>query len=265
MKKIITAIAALAIIAMTGCTRINEGEVGLRVNFDKTIEATERTAGSFNQTFVGSIIQLPIREISVDVRDLTPLASDNSTMADFDLTIIYNIAPSAVSDLYINKSRSFHSMNESGEYLLMHSYLQMVAKNAVYKVARKYEALKMNDKRGEMEAEILAQMRVSLDAEKLGESLILGQVQVKSIAPSAAVKKAADDLVKAQAELAAKEVEVQTATKEAQRIAALNSNEGAIGYMNAQAQMKIAEGIAAGKVSTIVVPYDFKGMVQVTK
>jgi hypothetical protein len=33
--------------------------------------------------------------------------------------------------------------------------------------------------------------------------------------------------------------------------------------MNAQAQMKIAEGIREGKVNTIVVPMDFKGMVNV--
>ncbi len=83
--------------------------------------------------------------------------------------------------------------------------------------------------------------------------------------PSAAVKQAADALVRAQSDLLAKEVEVQTAKKEAERIAALNSNVGAISYMNAQAQMKIAEGIASGKVHTIVVPYDFKGMVNVGK
>jgi hypothetical protein len=31
--------------------------------------------------------------------------------------------------------------------------------------------------------------------------------------------------------------------------------------MNAMANLKIAEGVAAGKVNTIVVPYDFKGIV----
>jgi regulator of protease activity HflC (stomatin/prohibitin superfamily) len=265
MKKTIATAIALSLLAMTGCTRIDTGEVGLRVNFDKTIEASERAAGSFNQTFIGSVITFPVREIAVDVKDLTPLAADNSTMADFDLTIVYNINPSTVSDLYINKSRSFHSMNDHGETLLMHSYLQMVAKNAVFKVARQFKALEMNDRRAEIEAGILTQMKASLDTEKLGDSVLITQVQVKSIAPSAAVKKAADDLVRAQAELAAKTIEVQTATKEAERIAALNSNAGAISYMNAQAQMKIAEGIAAGKVNTIVVPYDFKGMVQVAK
>jgi hypothetical protein len=141
----------------------------------------------------------------------------------------------------------------------------MIARNAVYKVARQFKALEMNDRRTDIEAGIIAQMKASLDAEKLGNSVLITQIQVKSIAPSAAVKNAADALVRAQSELAAKTVEVQTATKEAERIAALNSNAGAISYMNAQAQMKIAEGIAAGKVHTIIVPYDFKGMVQVAK
>ena len=31
--------------------------------------------------------------------------------------------------------------------------------------------------------------------------------------------------------------------------------------MNAQAQLKVAEGVANGKVHTVVVPYDFNGIV----
>lgn len=261
MKKIF-AIIAMAL-SLSACHIVNTGEVGLRVNFDKTIEATERLPGSFNQTIFGTILDFPVKEISVDVQNLTPLASDNSTMSDFDVTIVYNINPATVSELYINKNRSFHSLNDKGEVLLMHTYLQTVVKNAVFKVARNYAAMKMNDSRKEIEDEILKQIRQTLEEEKLGNSVLVSQVQVKSIAPSVAVKQAADNLVKAQAELATKDTEVQTARKEAERIAALNANANAINYMNAQAQLKIAEGIAAGKVQTVVIPYDFKGIVNV--
>lgn len=41
---------------------------------------------------------------------------------------------------------------------------------------------------------------------------------------------------------------------------AANSTQS-IAFMNAQAQLKVAEGVASGKVHTIVVPYDFKGIV----
>jgi regulator of protease activity HflC (stomatin/prohibitin superfamily) len=264
MKKTILAVSIALILgaAITGCTIVDTGEVGLRVNFDKTVESTELVAGSFNQTIIGKVLTFPIKDVSVDVRDLTPLASDNSTMKDFDISVVYNITPSAVSDLFINKSRSFHMTDATGDIYLMHAYIFQTARNAVYKTARKYEALNMNDNRAQIEQEIQDTMVATLADEKLA-GIIISQVRVGSMVPSDAVKASADNLVRAKNEEKTKEVEVQIAKKEAERIAALNANAGAISYMQAQAQMKIAEGIAEGKVHTVVIPYDFKGMVNV--
>lgn len=255
----------MMVIAMTGCTRIPTGEVGLRIKFDKTTETVELPAGSFNQTIVGAVLKFPIKAVAAEVENLTPIASDNSTMKDFDTTIVYNINPSSVPELYSKQSRSFHAVNTEDETLLMYSYMQLIAKNAIFKVARKYESLKMNDARQAIEGEIMQMMQETLKQERLESALIISQVQVKSISPADAIKESADNLVKAQNAQKQKEVEVGTAELEAKRIAVLNANAGAIGYMNAMAQMKIAEGIANGKVQTVVIPYDFKGMVNVGK
>ena len=68
--------------------------------------------------------------------------------------------------------------------------------------------------------------------------------------------------MKAQNELKVKATEVEIAKKESERMAALAANSTqSIAFMNAQAQLKVAEGVASGKVHTIVVPYDFKGIV----
>lgn len=261
MKKFILAVAV--IIAMTGCTRIPTGEVGLHVGFDRTVGDVELPAGSFNQSVIGYNLKFPVKEVAAVVTDMTPLASDNSTMKDFDVTVVYNINPASVSELYTKKSRGFHAENSDGETLLMYSYIQLITKNAVYKVARQYESLKMNDSRQAIEAELMKTVQETLKQEKLENALTISQVQVSSIVPSDAVKSSADSLVRAQNELKQKQVEVGTAKLEAERIAALNANAGAIGYMSAMAQMKIAEGIANGKVQTVVIPYDFKGMVNV--
>lgn len=261
MKKIFAAIAIA--LSMTACHVVPEGKVGLRTNFDKTVEQSERMPGSFNQTIVGSVEDFPVREISLSVADMRPPAADNSPMGDFDVTVVYNINPKAASDLYINKSRGFHAVNEDGETLLMYAYLQTTVRNAVYKVARGYDSITMNNNRDEIEKKIGEQVRATLAAEKLEGAVIIGQVQVKSIEPPEAVKAAAIRLVAAKAENAAKDVEVETAKKEAERIAALNANAGARDYMAAQANLMIAEGIRDGKVNTIVVPADFKGMVNV--
>src|SRR6478672_10090609 len=174
MKKWIPAVVAVLVagLATTGCTVVDTGEVGLRVNFDKTVESTELVPGSFNQTVIGKVLTFPIKDVSVDVRDLNPLASDNSTMKDFDISVVYNIVPTAVSDLYINKSRSFHMVDSSGDIFLMHTYIYQTARNAVYKTARKYEALNMNDNRAQIEEEIQDSMTKTLADEKLNGIII---------------------------------------------------------------------------------------------
>ena len=85
-------IAAL-VVTSAGCTRIETGEVGLRINFDKTTDPTERLPGSFNQTIIGDILTFKIQDVAVAVDNMTPLASDNSTVKDFDMTVVYNVNP----------------------------------------------------------------------------------------------------------------------------------------------------------------------------
>jgi hypothetical protein len=87
------------------------------------------------------------------------------------------------------------------------------------------------------------------------------QVLVRQVKPAANIVQSANLLVQAQNEQKRKEVEVATAKLEAQRIAALNANAGATKYMEATAIVTIAEAVKEGKVNTIVIPYDFKGIV----
>lgn len=262
MIKIICAALGGAVLLLGGCTRIETGEVGLRINFDKTTDPTERLPGSFNQTVIGSILTFKIQDVAVAVDNMTPLASDNSTIKDFDMTVVYNVNPSSVSELWTTKNRTFHGMLESSDdILLMQNYVALSARNAAYKAARGYESLKMADNRPVIEQQIREHIIKTLTEEKLADKITVSQVQVRAITPADVIVNSANELVRSQNELKTKEVEVQTAKKEAERIAALNANAGAIGYMNAMANLKIAEGVAAGKVHTIVVPYDFKGIV----
>ena len=257
----ISAIAA-ALSLVTGCTRIETGEVGLRVGFDKQVKTEELLPGSFNQTLVGSVMTFPVKEVAVKIDDLTPLAADNSTMKDFDAIVIYNINQAQVAEIYNSKNKSFHA-NHNGDTLLMYNYIFNAARNAAYKVARRYESLKMADNRAEIEQLVRAEIVQQLNAEKLGTAINVSQVLVKQVIPADNIVNSANALVQAQNENKKKAVEVSTAKLEAERISALNANAGATKYMEATAIVTIAEAIKEGKVSTIVVPYDFKGIVNV--
>lgn len=253
-------ISALALTA-GACTRVETGEVGVRVGFDKQVKRDELLPGSFNQILFGDVLHFPIKDVQVNVSDLTPLASDNSTIKDFDMAIVYSINPSAAAEIYIEKNRGFHAITEDNTTLLMYNYVHQLGRNAAYKVARQYESLKMADNRAEIEQKVREEIVKQLTNEKLANSINVSQVLVRQILPADTIVRSANALVKAQNEMKQKEVEVRTAKLEAERIAALNANAGATKYMEATAIVTIAEAVKEGKVKTIVVPYDFKGII----
>lgn len=245
------------------CSRIETGEVGVRRAFDKTIETTELQPGTVNQTIFGDVLTFPTKDVQVDITDMTPLASDNSTVADFDMAVIYSINPNSVAELYIEKNRGFHADTEDGDTLLMYNYIRQLGRNAAYKVSRRYESLKMADNRAEIEQLVRQEIVNQLVNEKLDGKIDISQVLVRQITPAANIVASANALVQAQNEQKRKEVEVMTAKLEAERISALNANKGATEYMAAMALQDIAEGVKNGKVNSVVVPYDFKGIINV--
>ena len=255
-------VSALAVTS-AACTRIETGEVGVRIGMDKQVQQGELQPGSLNQVIFGDVLTFPVKDVQVDVTDLTPLASDNSTVKDFDMAIVYSVNPSSVAELYVNKNRGFHATNDDGDTLLMYNYIRQLGRNAAYKVARRYESLKMADNRAEIEQLVRQEIVNQLEAEKLGGAINVSQVLVRQILPADNIVASANALGQAQNEQKQKEVEVRTAKLEAERIAALNANAGATKYMEATAIVTIAEAVKAGKVQTIVVPYDFKGIVNV--
>ena len=253
-------ILATAIAMTTACTRIETGEVGVRVGFDKQVTPGELLPGSFNQVLIGDVLTFPVKDVNVKLDDMTPVAKDNSTMKDFDAVVIYNINQSQVAELYSQKSQAFHSKH-NGDIYLMYNYIVQTARNAIYKEARKYEALDMADNRQAMEQAIKETIQKTLAEEKLDGSLIIGQVLIRNIVPADSVVASANDLVRAKNEQKQKEVEVKTARLEAERMAALaNQSAQSIAYMNAQAALNISEGIKNGKVQTIVVPANFNAL-----
>ena len=260
MKRIATLSLIAAAVLATGCTRIETGEVGVRVGFDKQVKPGELLPGSFNQTLIGDIITFPVKDVAAEVNDMTPIAKDNSTMADFDMTVIYNINPSQVAELYGQKSKSFH-VEYKGDTYLMLNYITQTARNAVYKVARDYDALDMNDNRQAMEQKVKELVQLALRDEKLDSAVTINQVQIRKIQPAQSVIDSANALVRSKNEYKQKEVEVKTAEAEARRMAALaNQSAQSIEYMKAQAALNISEGIKNGKVQTIIVPSNFTGL-----
>ena len=255
---------AAAVALTSACTRIETGEVGVRVGFDKQVKSGELMPGTgffgLHQVMIGDVLTFPVKDVNVVLENMTPVAKDNSTMKDLDAVVVYNINPQNVSELYSTKNKSFLAEFKSDTYV-MYNYVVQNARNAIYKAARKYEALDMADNRTDMENFIKEEITRNLAEEKLDGSITISQVMIRNVLPSDTVVESANALVRAKNELKQKEVEVKTAEAESRRMAALANNSGSsIAFMQAQAMLNISEGIKAGKVQTIVVPSNFNAL-----
>jgi regulator of protease activity HflC (stomatin/prohibitin superfamily) len=260
VKRIFTLSILAAAVLVTGCTRIETGEVGVRVNAYKEVQPGELLPGSLNQTIIGDVLTFPVKDVNVVIENMTPVAKDNSTMKDLDAVVVYNINSQNVAELYSTKNKAFHA-DFRGDTYVMYNYVVQNARNAIYKAARKYEALDMADNRTEMENMIKDEIMRNLAEEKLDGSITISQVMVRSVVPADSVVESANALVRAKNELKQKEVEVKTAEAESRRMAALANNSGAsIAFMQAQAMLNISEGIKNGQVQTIVVPSNFNAL-----
>jgi regulator of protease activity HflC (stomatin/prohibitin superfamily) len=254
MKRIFTLSILAAAVLATGCTRIETGEVGVRVGFDKQVKPGELEPGSFNQVLIGDVLTFPYKDVNVVIENMTPVAKDNSTMKDLDAVVVYNLNKNQAAELYSTKNKSFHA-DFKGDTYLMYNYIVQNARNAIYKAARKYEALDMADNRDNMETFIKEEITRNLAEEKLDSAITISQVMIRNVLPADSVVASANELVRSKNELKQKEIEVKTAEAEARRMAALANNSGSsIAFMNAQAALNISEGIKNGKVQTIVVP-----------
>jgi regulator of protease activity HflC (stomatin/prohibitin superfamily) len=253
-------IVAAAVALTSACTRIETGEVGVRIDAYKQVQSGELLPGTVNQTLIGDVLTFPVKDVNVSLDNMTPVAKDNSTMKDFDAVVVYNINPQTVAELYSTKNKSFHA-EFKGDTYVMYNYVVQNARNAIYKAARKYEALDMADNRTDMENYIKDEITRNLAEEKLDGSISITQVMVRNVVPADSVVASANDLVRSKNELKQKEVEVKTAEAESRRMAALANNSGSsIAFMQAQAMLNISEGIKAGKVQTIVVPSNFNAL-----
>ena len=255
-KFIATAALVLTAAFSTGCTRISDGEVGVRVGFGGEINQTELGTG-YHQVLVGDVLEFPVRDLSVTVENLKPMTAESSPLADFDINVVYNVNPAAVADIYKNKARSFHTKDpNTNEIHLMNNYVQVLINNAVNESVRKFKQLEVVDNRQVIEDNVKILITNQLKEQKLDNALTISAVQIKNILPNSQVMQSATDLVRSQNELKIKDNEVQIAKKEAERMQALAVNSTqSIAYMQAQANLTIAQAVKEGKVQTILIPH----------
>jgi regulator of protease activity HflC (stomatin/prohibitin superfamily) len=252
-------IATLVIlfIFLSGCTRVETGHTGVRTNFNGEIEQTARGVG-WHQTLFGHLTVYTSNQMTIELQGLTPQTKDRSTLQDLDLAFTYTIEPSAIPAMVVKfKGRD---LTHGEDIYPLGNYVSSVVTTAVTSAVSEYEALEANANREKIRLSIIAKAKEILKEEKLDDIIRIHQVFVKNLLLAPELRASATATIAAQNDLIRKTTEVASATKDAQKFAAL-STPANIAYMNAKANADIAEAVKAGKVNTMIIPYNFNGMI----
>lgn len=259
MKRLLAAVICLATLA--GCTvgTIETGNVGVVKRWGK-VNMTPIGEG-FYFNFFTSVEEATTKEVSVELNDMTPKAHDNLFLKDFDATVYYETTGSQIPT-FLTKKEGQSAWHENKWYP-GYKLISNLARGAAYDEVQKYDSLVIHTKRPQVEDGIKRAVQTDLDADPVTKGMFrVTRVVVRSVVTDPSIEAAIQKNVNKEKDLDSARKDVEIARQEGLRMEQLTKNGGPAftALLNAQANMKVAEGIAAGKVSTIIVPGNFTAL-----
>lgn len=206
----------LAVFFISACGRIETGNVGVRTDFNKTIETTELQPGWYG-AMLTSVDEYVAKETELPLNDLRPKAKDNLSLADLDVSIFYTVNPAQIAELIIKYANMSAS---SGESLFLkypgYKLVERVARGSVYDTIAQFDSLTLHTKRSEIESNILNQVQNDLDRSDKGVFTIT-KVVIRQVKTDQALEQSIQAAVQMQKQVEAKQNELELAKAEAAR------------------------------------------------
>lgn len=208
----------LVTVFLTGCFagRIETGNVGVRTNFNKTIELEEVPPGIYFAVFT-SVAEYVTKETELSLVNLKPKAKDNLTLEDLDISIFYTVNPSKVADMVVKYSGMSVGVEDSWSLQYPgYKLMERLSRGAVYDTVAQYESLTLHTKRSEIEQAIMHKVQEELDSSD-PSVFNLTKVVIRDVRTDSALEQSIQAAVQMQKQVEAKKNEVQLALAEAER------------------------------------------------
>ena len=260
MKSLKVALVALALVAMTGCTRINSGQVGVEKSFTGEYSKEPVDVG-IHMTILRTLYAYSTREIPVKMENLRPTTKDNtSILSDLDVEVQYSVNSDKTPVLAV-KYANMHgkSENDSSTTVPADFLVEKQAKSVVADAVAKFDALEIASKRNELEDIIRKNLQSDLDKNDPG-AFIVSRVTISNLLPDVKIQES----IRAIAESANKK-QVALNNLEIAKTQALENkvrSESLDGKILAEKQLEAMVKMGE-RGNVIIVPMDFKGMINI--
>lgn len=260
MKSIFKLFTVIGIaLSVTGCFKVVEtGQVGIRTTFSGKIESEELQQG-FHLKILSDIKKFSVKQIPIDLSDLKPKASDNLRLQDFDVTVYYTINPAAVSDIYI-KYQNSTIQSPDGVYYPAYQLIHNLARSAANDAVSKFPSMQLNEKRLELENNIMASLQSELDAAEKGVFTV-DRVNVTNIITDPTVEQSIQKIADTENQkiIARNQLEIAKTQAEEYKIRSESITESIL----QDKQLDVLMKLATTENRVFVIPQDFKGIMNI--
>lgn len=262
MKSIFKLFTVIGVaLSLTGCFKVVEtGQVGIRTTFTGKIESEELQQG-FHLKILSDIKKFSVKQIPIDLSDLKPKASDNLRLQDFDVTVYYTINPAAVSDIYI-KYQNSTVQSPDGVYYPAYQLIHNLARSAANDAVSKFPSMQLNEKRLELENNIMASLQSELDTAERGVFTV-DRVNVTNIITDPTVEQSIQRIADTENQkiIARNQLEIAKTQAEEYKIRSESITESIL----RDKQLDVLMKLATTENRVFVIPQDFKGIVNIGK
>lgn len=213
-------LAALSAVALSACTQIDTGSVGVERTLGKVADTSLPPGVYF--TLFKNVDEFTTKEVSFSLNDMTPKSRDNLTMTDVDIDVYYKTTPAKVPGLFTKYQGDMvkHSevvKNGTSDLVIAYSRVSREAREAVYNAIAKLDATTMHTKRAELAESVRSILQKELDANDAGAFTITA-VNVRNLVTDKALESAIRARAETDQAIERKNKEVELAKAEAARL-----------------------------------------------
>jgi len=212
-------IAALVAIAslFSACTQIDTGNVGV-VKTGGQFNAEELPAGLYFRPF-STVYEVSGKENGLSFNDMRPKTLDQITVEDLDVDIYYQLNAGKAQETMTRLAGDL-AQNSDGDYVPGRSYMQRVAREAIYNAVATIKAEQAQAERGAIPGKIAAILQKELDAKFQPGWWTVTNVNLRNLTVDSKLEQKIRESAQVQYEIDAKVKQIKLEEAEAARLRA---------------------------------------------
>lgn len=174
--------------------------------------------------------------------------------------MFYSVNPETISDVYIKYQNATVKNDDENIFYPAYKLVNNLAKSVTNDIVSKYNSMEVNSKRNEIEKQILEMLQKDLNEKDEG-AFTVERVTISNIKVDSSVTKSIQEIANSENKKRIAQNELIIAKTEAERneVISKSLNKDVL----ALKQMEVMKDLVNSNNKVIVVPMDFKGMVNV--